>query len=261
MTTLPTVFVSHGAPTLIIDAIPAHDFLARLGKALPRPEAILCVSAHWEAASPMVNLPTNPITIYDFYGFPSELYQITYPAPGSPALAERVAKMLMKAGFDAATHPERGLDHGAWVPLKLMYPQADIPVIQLSVQSRLGAAHHLALGRALRPLRSEGVLILGSGGATHNLLAFRGQPADSPVQEYVQAFDDWLNDCVTTGKTEQLVDYLNQGPYAHRNHPSPEHYLPLLVPLGAAGEDERGRRINQGIDYGILSMAAFQWGG
>jgi 4,5-DOPA dioxygenase extradiol len=259
MTILPAIFVSHGAPTLVIDPIPTHDFLIELGQSLPRPQAVICISAHWEAAAPMLNLPAQPETIYDFYGFPDELYRISYSAPGSPDLAQRVAKMLMRAGFDASTHPKRGLDHGAWVPLKLMYPQADIPVVQLSVQSRLGATHHLALGRALQPLREEGVLIMGSGGATHNLLAFRGQPVDSPVQEYASAFDEWLDQCIREGQENLLVDYLNQGPFARRNHPSPEHYLPLLVPLGAAGAGARGRRIHHAFTYGILSMAAFAW--
>jgi 4,5-DOPA dioxygenase extradiol len=259
MATLPTIFVSHGAPTLVIEPLPTHDFFIELGKTLPRPEAILCVSAHWEAAEPMLSGTAQPETSYDFSGFPDELYQMHYPAPGSPALAKRVAIMLMQAGFSAMTHPERGLDHGAWVPLKLMYPQADIPVVQLSVQSRQGAAHHLALGKALQPLRQEGVLILASGGATHNLLAFRGQPADSPVQEYAAAFDVWLDTCIAEGRDDLLVDYLNQGPSARRNHPTPEHYLPLLVAAGAAGAGAQGKRIHHTFAYGILSMAAFAW--
>jgi 4,5-DOPA dioxygenase extradiol len=261
MNTLPTIFISHGSPTLLKEALPAHHFLLGLGRKLPRPDAILCVSAHWEATAPMVNLPANPITLYDFCSYPSEFYQVTYPAPGSPALAQRVTKLLVKAGFDATTHPGRGLDHGAWVPLKLMFPQANIPVIQLSVQSRLSAAHHLALGRVLQPLRDEGVLIMGSGAATHNLPAFHGQLLGAPVQDYVQAFDDWLYENITQGKTEKLVDYLNQAPFAQRNHPSPEHYLPLLVPLGAAGEGACGRRIHCEIDYGIFSMASYIWEG
>ena len=256
MTTLPTIFVSHGAPTLVIEPLPTHDFLIELGKTLPRPQAILCVSAHWEAAEPMLSGVAQPETIYDFYGFPDELYQMHYPAPGSPALAKRTAIMLMQAGFSAMTHPERGLDHGAWAPLKLMYPQADIPVVQLSVQSRQGAAHHLALGKALQPLRQEGVLILASGGATHNLLAFRGQPADAPVQEYAAAFDAWLETCIAEGRDDLLVDYLNQGPSARRNHPTPEHFLPLLV---AAGAGAHGKRIHHTFEHGILSMAAFAW--
>jgi 4,5-DOPA dioxygenase extradiol len=259
MAVMPTLFVSHGAPTLVIDAIPTHDFLNELGHKLPRPKAVICISAHWEAAAPMLSKADRPETIYDFYGFPDELYQMTYPAPGNPELAQRATRMLIHAGFDAMAHPDRGLDHGAWVPLKLMYPQADVPVIQLSVQSRLGAAHHLALGRALQPLREEDILIMGSGGATHNLLAFRGQPVDAPVVDYAAAFDAWLEQCISAGQENLLVDYLNQGPLARRNHPTPEHYLPLLVPLGAAGAGARGRRIHHTFTYGILSMAAFAW--
>jgi 4,5-DOPA dioxygenase extradiol len=252
------VFVSHGAPTLVVDPVPAHDFLRGLSAALGKARAVLCVSAHWEAKRPTVTGSAAPGTIHDFGGFPDALYAIRYPAPGDPALARRVATLLAGAGLDAAIDAERGLDHGAWVPLSLMAPAADRPVVQLSVQSRLGPAHHLALGTALRPLRDEGILILGSGGATHDLRAIRDRSTDAPPPEETRAFDDWLAAAVVGGDAEALLDYERRAPAARRNHPTPEHFLPLFVPLGAAGSP-RGRVLHRSFTYGVLSMAAFAW--
>lgn len=155
----PSLFVSHGAPTLVIEDIPARHFLSGLGGRLPRPKAILMASAHWNTRSPAVSAVQRPETIYDFGGFPDELYRMTYPAPGAPELAARVQELVP----EVALHSSRGLDHGAWVPLKLMYPQADIPVTQLSLQPHLGARHHFELGQKLSSLKDEGVLIIGSG--------------------------------------------------------------------------------------------------
>jgi 4,5-DOPA dioxygenase extradiol len=177
---MPTIFVSHGAPTLALEDGPARAFRRTLGCHVPRPRAILCVSAHWEAAIPTASGAPRPETIHDFFGFPEALYQLQYQAPGSPELAARVIALLLEAGIEGIVDGLRGLDHGAWVPLCLAYSDSQVPVVQLSVQSRLAARHHLALGRALRPLRAEGVLILGSGGATHNLGDFAGQSADTP---------------------------------------------------------------------------------
>lgn len=255
---IPAVFVSHGAPTLLIDPGPTRDFLQRLGRSLSRPRAVLCISAHWEADHPTVTQASHPETIHDFYGFPEELYRVTYPAPGDPSLAGEVIRLLETAGFEVSASPARGLDHGAWVPLSLMFPEADVPVVQLSVQPALGSSHHVRMGRALQPLRDAGVLILGSGGATHNLREFRGQAIDVSSPDYVQAFETWLCQVVTTGQKGALLDYLVQGPDAQRNHPTAEHFLPLFVPLGAARRDE-GRLLHRGFTYGILSMAAFAW--
>ncbi|MBI3774346.1 MAG: dioxygenase [Gammaproteobacteria bacterium] len=258
MTAMPTIFVSHGAPTLVTDRGRTPDFLRALSQALPRPSAILCVSAHWETEQPMLTSSPAPPTIHDFFGFPQELYTLHYAAPGDPALALRAQTLLTAAGLHASLHPQRGLDHGAWVPLLLAFPQADIPVVQLSVQPQRDAAHHFALGRALRPLRDAGVLILASGGATHNLREFRGQAINTAPPDYVLAFDAWLTAAITRGDAAELLDYPAHAPHALRNHPTPEHFLPLLVALGAA-DSAVGRALHEGFNYGILSMAAYAW--
>lgn len=259
MSALPSVFVSHGAPTLVMDPVPTREFLLGLGAALPRPKAVLCVSAHWDTEAPRLTAGAHPRTMYDFYGFPDALYEMTYPAPGSPGLAARAAELLAAAGLPAQLDAQRGLDHGAWVPLTLMYPQADIPVAQLSIQSHLSPAHHLALGRAIAPLREEGVLVLASGNATHNLRdVFNHDMLAEPVP-YARAFADWLDGRIRAGDESALADYLAQGPEARRNHPSPDHYVPLLVAAGAAGG--KGTQLHDGWTYGVLSMAAYAWAG
>ncbi len=257
MTRMPSLFVSHGAPTLIIQDGPAHRFLAGYGAALGKPSAILVASAHWESRDLLVSTADRPETIYDFYGFPKALYDITYAAPGAPAVAARAAAMLRDAGLKGAEDPSRGLDHGAWVPLRLMYPEADIPVAQISIQTGLGPAHQLAVGRALAPLRDEGVLILGSGSATHNLAEFRGQPVDTPPPYWVTAFAEWTNTALSEGRTDDLLDYRNNAPHAARNHPTEEHFLPLLTALGAGGPAARAERVHSSTTFGVLAMDAY----
>jgi 4,5-DOPA dioxygenase extradiol len=259
MNRMPSVFVSHGAPTLFLEGGPTHAFLQGLAHSLPKPAAVLCVSAHWEAASPSLTTAPSPRTIHDFYGFPEELYHVRYPAPGSPALARRAAELLDVGGIATRLDPARGLDHGAWVPMGLAYPQADVPVVQLSVQTDRGPAHHLALGRALAPLREEGVLILGSGGATHNLPEMFSHAQDDRPEGYAAAFDEWLTAAVTGGREDALVAYRTEGPEGRRNHPTAEHYLPLLVPAGSAGAGGKGRVLHRAFTYGVLSMSAYAW--
>ncbi len=209
----------------------------------------------------MVSAAAEPETIHDFYGFPEPLYQLRYPAPGAPDLAQRVVELLAGGDLPCAVSGGRGLDHGAWVPLMLMYPDADVPVIQLSVQPDRGPAAHLELGRALAPLRDEGVLVLASGGAVHNLSHFR--PGSTEVADWARRFDDWLAAAVEAGDGEALVDYRSASADGAMAHPRDEHYLPLLVALGAGGHGAKGgakgRVLHRGFMDGDLSMAAFQF--
>ncbi|WP_038091191.1 DODA-type extradiol aromatic ring-opening family dioxygenase [Acidihalobacter prosperus] len=256
-TRAPSLFVSHGSPMMPFEPGPAREALRALGTQY-RPRAILCVSAHWETAQPVLGGATQPGTIHDFYNFPPQLYEQRYAAPGDPALAAQARGLLREAGFEAMVDGARGLDHGAWVPLMLMYPQAAIPVVQLSVQPSLDAAHHLRLGRALRGLRDEGVMMLASGGATHNLRDLRMPPDDDPPAAYAAGFDDWLATAVEAGDADALTAYLTQAPEARHNHPTPEHYLPLPVALGAA-HAPRGRVLHRSFVFGTLSMSSFVW--
>ena len=256
---LLSIFVSHGAPSLVLEPTPSRSFLSELGASLGRPRAVLCVSAHWEAPRPSVGAARHPRMIYDFYGFPPELSAVQYPAPGDPSLAQEVAKLLTEDGLDAVVDPSRGLDHGVWVPLSLMFPDATVPVVPLSVQPQLGAAHHFAIGRALRPLRQENVLILASGGATHNLRLLSTLDPGAPPPERTAAFEAWLCESVGNARVEDLLHYRERAPYVRWNHPTPEHFLPLLVALGAASDNAPGRILNRRFEYGALSMAAFAW--
>lgn len=249
MNTLPTLFVSHGSPMLAVDeSQPAHTFLKGLGASLPRPKAILVISAHWETAAPRITGAMHLDTIHDFYGFPEPLYELRYPAPGEHALAKDVAQLLQPpAGVDLV----RGLDHGAWVPLMLMYPQHDIPVLQLSLQTPLGTEHHLKIGEALKRLRERGTLILGSGGATHNLREyFHGGNDRQPYEE----FTEWLRDALTRGDRDALLNYRQRAPQAERCHPTEEHFLPLFVALGAGGP--KVRRLHHSFDH-TLAMDSY----
>jgi 4,5-DOPA dioxygenase extradiol len=256
---LPAVFISHGSPTLPLERGDAVNFLRELGPSLGRPEAILVVSAHWDTARPAVSAAEAPETIYDFYGFPPELYRLRYPAPGTPELARRVAGLLDASGMKADIDPERGLDHGAWTPLFHMYPKADIPVAQFAIQSRLGPAHHVRLGVALRPLREEGVLIFASGGATHNLRELRHQRGNPVPQPWVVEFNEWLARAVLSQRTDDLVGYRDRAPHAVRNHPTDEHLIPLFVALGASDPGAAPQRLHSSISSGVISMDAYRF--
>ncbi len=260
MAELPTLFVSHGAPTLAIDDGPAHQFLSGYGQILGKPRTLLVLSAHFEAPTATVTTSESPETIHDFGGFVDELYEISYPAPGDPQLAQRVIELLQAGGIPASGDPDRGLDHGAWVPLVLMYPDADVPVVQLSIDSRQGPEYHFRLGELLRPLRNEGVLIVGSGSATHNLArALRARP-DDPVPDWVIRFRDWLQTAVEHDRRKDLAAYRSLAPDAVRNHPTEEHFFPLLCAMGAAAPGEDVRRIHASETYGALAMDAYRFG-
>jgi 4,5-DOPA dioxygenase extradiol len=258
MSRFPSLFVSHGAPTLALEKGGAAEFLRGYGERLGRPEAILVVSAHWETDVPTVGTTPTPETIHDFRGFPAELYQMRYAAPGAPELAERAARLVESGmGGTVRRDPRRGLDHGAWVPLSLMYPEADIPVTQLSILREGGPAAHLTLGEAIRPLRDEGVLVLASGSATHNLYEFRGFDYDSAPPGWVSEFGDWVAGAIAEGRTAELLDYRRLAPSAERNHPTEEHLLPLFTALGAASPGTFGERVHSSHTYGVLAMDVY----
>ena len=253
----PAIFVSHGAPTLAINpADPTYRFLSGLGSQLGRPKSVLVISAHWEEAVPTVSAVTNPETIHDFHGFPKALYEMAYPAPGAAKLAGRVAELLNDADIPARIDTNRGLDHGAWVPMSLMYANADVPVTQLSVQTALGGDHHLAMGEALRPLRDEGVLIMGSGGLTHNLAELDWSGATSTMPVWAAEFQDWIVKAVDENRKNDMAHYRSLAPHASRNHPGEEHFLPLLV---ASGAGDRGNRIHSDVCFGALAMDAYRF--
>jgi len=252
----PAIFVSHGSPTLPLESGPAVDFLRGLGGQLGRPKAILIASAHWDTETPEVSTAEQPETIYDFYGFPPQLYRLRYPAPGAPQAARRAAELLKARGLPADLDPGRGLDHGAWTSLYHMYPDADIPVAQISIQSHLGPEHHVRLGEALKPLRDEGVLIMASGGATHNLRELSHQRGNPVPQPWVSEFNEWLADAVLGGRRNDLVGYRSKAPHAVRNHPTDEHLIPLFVALGAG---DSAQRLHTSISSGVISMDAYRF--
>jgi 4,5-DOPA dioxygenase extradiol len=255
----PALFVSHGSPTMPLEQSAANGFLRKLGPSLGRPKAILAVSAHWNTPEPAVSTAERPETIHDFYGFPPELYRLRYPAPGAPQLAARVADLLIAKGMQARIDPARGLDHGAWTPLFLMYPAADIPVTQLSIQSDQGPEHHVRLGEALRPLRDEGVLILATGGATHNLRELSRQRGNPVPQPWAVEFQEWLADALKSRRMDDLIGYREKAPSAVRNHPTDEHLIPLFVALGAGDPGGATQRLHSSIDSGVISMDAYRF--
>ena len=254
--TQPTLFLSHGSPMMPFEDIAARGFIASLGQSLTRPRAILLVSAHWDSDVPTLTAGEKLDTIHDFYGFPPALYALTYPAHGAPDLAEAIADTLGDAGLRAHTDATRGLDHGAWIPLMLMYPQADIPVMQLSIQSRLGPGHHLQLGRALAALRQQNILVIASGGFTHNLRALNRQGGDEAPQ-WATDFADWMHQAIMAGRTCDLVSYRRLAPHAAMAHPTDEHLLPLFVALGAAGADAKPERLHTSTTLGALRLDAY----
>jgi 4,5-DOPA dioxygenase extradiol len=228
---------------------------AALGKRLGKPAAILIASAHWETNLPMVTGSARPDTIHDFSGFPEPLYRIRYVAPGAPQVAQKAIQLMKDHGFTAAIDGCRGLDHGAWAPLLYMYPDADVPVVQLSLQPELGTRHHLALGRALRKLEEDNVLVVGSGHMTHNLRDWmRGQ---GQAAAYAAEFAEWVRERLEAHELDTLADYRSRSPHGARAHPTDEHFLPLFVALGAAKESYQPERIFKGIDSGVLAMDAY----
>ena len=252
---LPALFVSHGPPNIILHDRPVRTFIAGLGEQLGRPRAAVVISAHWEARTPTVNFTAKPKTIHDFFGFEPPLYEMSYPAPGATELAEDVARRLEAAGMRVARDTTRGLDHGVWVPLRLMYPGADIPVTQISVQRFESTQHHYLIGQSLRELRDDGVLILASGNATHNLRAMMPDGSEPPA--WVSTFAVWLRNEISNGDTADLLGYRDTAPFAMENHPTEEHFLPLFTALGAGTPGTPGRILHSSYMNGVLAMDAY----
>ena len=257
---MPTLFVSHGSPMLPLEPGTAGPMLQALGQALPRPEAILAFSPHWMARQPTVGTSAQPETLHDFGGFDTALYTLRYPAPGAPQLAARIKALLQAGGWTVQDDAHRGLDHGVWSPLRLMFPQADRPVVPLAMPWPLDAAGAYRLGAALAPLADDGVLLFGTGSLTHNLHEFHpAARTDDPPAAYVQAFVDWMRGMIDRGETAALLDYRRRAPHAARAHPTDEHLLPLFWALGAAGLGATARHHSGGVHYGNLSMDAWEF--
>jgi 4,5-DOPA dioxygenase extradiol len=258
MERLPSLFISHGAPTYALEPGLAGAQLNALGRVLPKPKAVLVVSPHWMTRDAQVTGAASPRTIHDFGGFDPALYDMSYPADGHPALAARAVALLRAEGWAASVNPERGLDHGAWVPLMHLYPNHDVPVIQASMPLRLDPQSAFKYGRALAQLGEEGVLVVGSGSLTHNLFEFR-QASEAPA-EYAGAFTAWIREAVEAGDEDKLIASLEIAPHAERAHPTTEHFLPLLVALGAAPSALPATVVPGGIVHSVLSMESYVFG-
>jgi len=256
----PALFVPHGAPTFALRPGAAGAALARLAKSLPAPRAIVIVSAHWDTAVPTVGFAERPETIHDFRGGPEELYDLNYPATGCREAAEEVVAAIHAAGLPVQKNAERGLDHGAWIPLRLMFPDADVPVIPLSIQSRGGTTQAYQLGQALAPLARRGFLVIGSGNLTHSLRDYQvAMRSAGQTPAYVREFTDWLAARLASRDLPALLDYRRQAPGAVQAHPSDEHLLPLYVAFGAGGDGARSERFHAGIDDYVIAMDAYSF--
>ncbi|WP_386810642.1 DODA-type extradiol aromatic ring-opening family dioxygenase [Lysobacter koreensis] len=254
---LPSLFLSHGSPMLAVEDSPAGQFLDALGEQLPWPKAIVVASAHFVADRPMLGGHVQPHTVHDFGGFPEPLYQIRYPAPGHPDLAREAMQRLADAGLSAKVRENHGLDHGVWVPLRRMYPDADIPVVPLSVNPTGTAAQHYAVGQALAPLRDEGVLVIGSGGFVHNLGDLDWAHKDAPLAPWAAEFGDWMHAALAARDLPALLDWQQRAPHARHAHPTVEHLMPLFVALGAAGDTATVRTLHRSHEFGSLALDAF----
>lgn len=254
---MPVLFVGHGNPMNAITGNPYSGGWEGMARDVPRPEAVLCVSAHWDTHGLFVNTSPEPETIHDFWGFPQELYDVDYPCSGSTKWARETADLVKIA--TVRTDDNRGLDHGTWAVLKWMYPEADVPVFQISIDTSMPAAFHYELGRELAPLREGGVLIVGSGNMVHNL-SVMDMTVGAPPYEWAVEFDSMLKQLISDRDDQKLMTYQELGPTARMSIPTPEHYLPLLVVLGASDPAEPMEYSNESIDLRSVSMTSFKIG-
>jgi 4,5-DOPA dioxygenase extradiol len=256
-TVAPTFFISHGSPLVALDADEYPQALRAFGNGVASAPALVVVSAHWETHGGVrVTASPTPPLIYDFGGFPEPLYQLTYPCPGQPALAQRIVSLLSAAGIPSVADAERGLDHGTWVPLRLALPSARMPVVQVSLPRGASAADVAKMGEALRPLRSEGVLLMGSGSVTHNLRRLDFHNKAAPVESWARAFDNWVAERLAARDFPGMREWLS-APNAQLAHPTPEHLLPLYFVLGAALPEDRVHHVFEGFHHATLSMRSF----
>ncbi len=249
------LFISHGAPDLLIQKTSAYEFFKKLAQNFEKPSAIIVFSAHYESEILEITGNSSFQTIYDFGGFPDELYKMKYEAQGAPDLALEIAQTFSSLGIEAKINPKRGLDHGAWVPLKLIYPEADIPIIQISIQSNEDALYSYKIGRIISYFKERNILIIGSGSTTHNLaMAFRNK--DKPTPNWVEEFSEAVFKKLQDGDVRALLNW-HELPYAQENHPSFEHFIPLLITLGAAAENFTAKRLHHSFDYSVLAMDSY----
>jgi len=253
------LFISHGSPAVALEKDDYTRSLKRFADDHPTPLAIVVVSAHWEAPGPIrVTAAPRPSLIYDFAGFPEALYRITYGCPGSPDLAREIVALLTGAGMAAAPEPRRGLDHGAWVPLSLLYPRADVPVVEVSLPVPRAPHDLRRVGEALGALRERGVLLLGSGGVVHNLARVVFEDKRAPVEPWAAAFDAWVRDRLAAGELEAIASYRQKAPHADLAVPTTEHFDPIFFALGAASSSrDRPVTVYEGFHHGTLSMRSF----
>jgi len=265
MAEFPSLFISHGAPNLVLYSNPAREFLSGLGKQIGeefgRPQAIIVCTSHFETAVPSFSADKAPGMLYDFAGFEAPLYQTVYDAPGLPELATVAADLVEQAGFPVQEIMGRGFDHGVWSPLSLMYPEADIPIVQMAIQPEEGTGHHLVIGRALAPLRKHGILLIGSGSLTHNFDEMYDSRQDfiSPAPQFVLDFAEWVKEKAEAGSVDELVDFRALAPYAKENHPTADHFYPFAFALGAAGEGAKGKRLHTSVQRGALMMDTYMF--
>lgn len=254
---MPSYFFAHGAPSIVLEQNGYTDFMKNFAATTPKPKAIVLFSAHWEQTTQTVSAVDTYSTIYDFSGFQDELYQMTYPAKGDRALSEQIVSLFAKHGIQSTKNEQRGLDHGAWAVLKLLYPDADIPVVALSVNRHLTNEQHYQIGQALSELREQDVLIIGSGGTVHNLRGLNWR--SSGIDEWAESFDNWLQSKLEAWDVEALCNYRELAPYAAEAVPTTEHFIPLLLAMGTGDNNRQAKLLHRSYQFGNLSLSCWQF--
>ena len=255
---LPVLFVPHGSPMFALEPGAAGAAMVETVQQLARPRAVVILSPHWDTADPVVGVASRLSTVHDFYGFDPRLYEIQYPATGCPEAAHEVVAAIRAAGFSVSTDTQRGLDHGAWVPLRQIFPDADVPIIPVSMQAQRGPVHAYRLGQALSALVQQNFMVIGSGNITHNLRDWQvaRRDGDGPPS-YVREFSDWIYDAMRAGRIDELLGYRSVSPIAARAHPTQEHLLPLFTVLGAAGRAAQAQAFYRGVAETVLAMDGY----